>query len=319
LNDGIAASYVELRVNAAANHPEFPGLDLEAAFGMKPGDGWGFIKTHHIPAKLFVEQPMLGFFAPMLNNGVVLDLDELGIGSPTSHRVVPGPGGGPSATLHFSTGGHHSVDEDGDPDADGEGEELNTFLEFSFGTTGETEDAGNANAGADATDDDAGNATVESVNENFHRVMFGSFHSDASNSPEADAAIEQHVQMVEDFLTGRFTPEQMDQFIDHVEQSASDTTVTPNADGSYLLRASGFEFGDFHDADADLVLEIAYRADTGIDRVELLNLGDGPGTLRFVFSDADESADVFDRTRYSSRNGVRTIDNLGELFGGSQE
>ncbi|MCB9854033.1 MAG: hypothetical protein H6819_13105 [Phycisphaerales bacterium] len=301
VDDDVAASYVELHVTAADDHEDLAGLDLEAVVGMAPGNQWAFLQTHHIPANLFAEAPMLAFFAPALNQGILLDLAQLDASNASTQSVGTGPGGGPVAKFSFSTGGN-----EGSSDNDEESETQNV-LEFSFST----------NHGADA-DDNANGSTADDVNDHLHGLMFGSdFHASA-DTPEAEAAIEAHMQMVKDFLTGRFTPEQMTQFIDMIEASADSTTVTPNADGSFLLRASGFDFGGHADVDEDLVLEIEYRENGGIDSVKLLNIGDGAGQLRFVFSDEDANADVLDRSRFSSREGVRTINGLGDLFGGGQ-
>jgi len=299
LDDDVAASFVELRVTAAADHAEYPGLDLEAAIGMRPGDEWGFMQMHHIPDTLFTETPMLRLFAPMLNNGVVVDFDKLGLGERMKHGVAPGPGGGPSANFTFSSSSA------GAKGADKEEDEKGTVLSLSFGTVPEGDESGEAE----------GDATVDHLNEHLHGLMFGADYHDDANSPEAQAALDEHMQMVKAFLTGRFTPELMETFIDHVESSAANTDVTAMADGSFLLRASGFDFGGHAGADDDLVLEIVYRKSTGIERVDLLNLGDGAGRLGFECSDADATAPEFDRTRYVTREGVRVIDGLNDLFG----
>lgn len=299
--DRISASYVDLHVQASDDNPDFPGLDLEVAAGMKPGSEWAFVQTHHIPQTLFDQAPMLGMFAPMLNNGLLLDVAALDQSIGSHQSVGAGANGGPVARFTFSTGGNNDAADDVTAESD---DDSSTILNLSFSTTQSSDD--NMPTGDD---------TADAVNEELHETMFGSDFHVSSDSPEAAAAIEAHMQMVKDFITGRLSPEQVQQFIDMVQQSASETTVTPNPDGSYLLRASGFDFGDFANSDDDIALEIVYRDDTGIDSVDLLNIGEGTGRLRFTFSEDDANADVFDRSRYAQRPGVRSVSSLGDLLG----
>lgn len=300
VND-VAASFVELRVTAAEDHEDFAGLDLEAVAGVAPGNQWAFVQTHHIPASLFAETPMLALFAPMLNQGILVDLEQLDAGNASTQSVETGPGGGPVARFTFSTANDDTANDDS------EKAQKETLLEFSFSTTQESD-----------ADGDSSGSTADDVNEQLHGLMFGADFQNSADTPEAQAAIEAHMQMVKNFLTGRFSPDQMTQFIDMVESSADTTTVTPNADGSFLLRASGFNFGGHASVDEDLVLEIEYRENGGIESVKLLNIGDGAGQLRFVFSDDDATAEVFDRSLFATRDGVRTINGMGDLFGGGQ-
>ncbi len=295
---GIAASYVEVRMNAADDHATMPGLDLEASFAIAPDNQWGYVKTHHIPQPLFTETPMLGLFAPALNSGILIDLDA--IDSTNAGNVVLGNhGGSPVAKFSFSTGSSSASSAPADDD-----EQTETMLEFSVSTS---EALDNANTSEDST--------VDHVNEHLHGMMFGSDFQTSADSPEAAAAMESHMRMVRDFLTGRFTAEQMNEFINMIESSASETTVTQNPDGSFLLTASGFDFGEHASADNDIVMEVTYWDNSGIDNVRLLNFGEGLGTLRMTFSDDDVTADVFDRTRYASRDGTRTVNQLSDLFG----
>lgn len=295
-NTRVSASYVDLHVQAADDNPSYPGLDLEVAAGLKPGSEWAFLQTHKIPQTLFDEAPMLHIFAPMLNNGILVDVAALDQSADVRH----GPNGGPVAKFSFSAGNGDHADDGADAGHDGDSSNI---VDFSFSTTqSSNEEPSNDSDAADA------------VNEHLHEMMFGPDFRITSDSPEAAEAVAAHMQMVRDFITGRLSPEQVQQFIDMVQQSASETTVTPNPDGSYLLRASGFDFGDFANADDNIALEIVYRDDTGIDSVDLLNIGEGAGRLRFTFSEDDENADVFDRTRYEQRPGVRTIRQVSDLF-----
>lgn len=295
---GIAASYIDVRMTAADDHATMPGLDLEAAIAIAPLNQWGYVKTHHIPQPLFVETPMLGLFAPALNSGILIDLESIDAAN-AGHLMMSAHGHAPVAKITFSTGTGSASSAPADED-----EQTETLLEFSVSTSEAPDDA---NASEDLT--------VDHVNEHLHGMMLGSDFQTSADSPEAAAAMELHMVMVRDFLTGRFTAEQMNQFIDMIESSASETIVAQNPDGSFLLTASGFDFGQHANADSDIVMEVTYWENSGIDNVRLLNFGEGTGTLRMTFSDSDITADVFDRTRFESRDGTRTVSQLSDLFG----
>lgn len=302
--DGVDASFFDMRITAADDHPEMPGLDLEVALGMLPESEWAFLQAHHLPGQLFADVPMLALFAAPLNNGVLLDLENFG--GTGGLNLNTSSGGGANAKIVFRTGGDDNDEPEPNADASEAEGEIETEYSFNFSTVpSETE-------GSSAV-------SVSVANEVIHESMFGSdFRADA-DSPEAQAALDEHIAMVENFLSGRFSQEDMETFIDMIEASAETTTVTPLNNGAYLLTASGFNFDGHLEADVDMSLEVEYRAGGGIDRIELINIGDGPGRMRLEFSDDDANHAVFDRTPYANRPGVRSIGHLGDLFGSSGE
>ncbi len=294
--DGVDASFFDMRVTADENHPDVPGLDLEIALAMVPENGWAFLQAHTLPANLFSEVPMAAFFAAPLQSGVLIDLESFG--GMDGLNLSASSNTGPKAKFFIRTGGDDENEETA-TQTEGSEEELETLFEFSFQT--------NPEAGDDPT--------VDVANDVIHESMFGSGLGAHADTPEMQAALDAHMAMVENFLSGRFSQEDMETFIGLIEDSAEVTTVTRLNSGAYLLTASGFELSGELQADVDMSLEVEYREGAGIDRIELINIGDGPGRMRLAFSEDDASNAVFDRTPYANRPGVRSIDELSDFFG----
>jgi len=295
--DGVDASFFDMRVTADENHPDVPGLDLEVALAMVPENGWAFLQAHTLPTNLFSEVPMAAFFAAPLRNGVLIDLEAFG--GMDGLNVFASEGGGPTAKFSFQLGSEDE-NEVATP-ATEETEE--TVFEFSFNTNPEAD----------------GELIVEATNDVTPESTFGSGLQVQADTPEAQAVLEQHMAMVENFLSGRFSQADMEAFIALIEESADVTTVTRLNSGSYLLTASGFELSGNLQAEVDMSLEVEYREGAGIDRIELINIGDGPGRMRLEFSEDDASNSVFDRTPYVNRPGVRSINELRDFFSAGSE
>jgi|GEM_PF-2209403 len=298
--DGVDASFFDMRVTADENHPDVPGLDLEVALAMVPDSGWAFLQAHTLPSNLFSEVPMAAFFAAPLRNGVLIDLDAFG--GMDGLNLTASNNSGPTAKFFFRAGGSDENDES-TPVSAGSEETVETEFNFSFSTNPESGD----------------DPAVHVANDVIHESMFGSGLQVHADTPEAQAALEQHMAMVENFLSGRFSQQDMETFIGLIEESAEVTTVTRLNSGAYLLTASGFELSGNLQADVDMSLEVEYREGAGIDRVELINIGDGPGRMRLEFSEDDASNVVFDRTPYANRPGVRSINELRDFFGTASE
>ncbi len=294
--NGVDASFFDMRVTADDNHPDVPGLDMEVALAMVPDAGWAFLQAHALPSNLFSEVPMAAFFAPAFQSGVLIDLASFG--GMDGVNLSASSNSGPQAKFFIRTGGGEENDES-ESQTESTDEELETLFEFSFQTNPEMGD----------------DPTVDIANDVIHESMFGSGLSAHADTPEMQAALDAHMAMVENFLSGRFTQEDMETFIGLIEDSADVTTVTRLNSGAYLLTASGFELSGELQADVDMSLEVEYREGAGIDRIELINIGEGAGRMRLAFSEDDATNAVFDRAPYGNRPGVRLINELSDFFG----
>lgn len=66
-----------LNVMMGPDAKELPGLDLEAAGRLAPGDKWVFVKFHNLDPLVEQAGPALLLFAPGLTNGLLVELDDV--------------------------------------------------------------------------------------------------------------------------------------------------------------------------------------------------------------------------------------------------
>lgn len=283
---------MNLHVTADQNADDLAGLNVDLALGAESGNEWAYIKLTQLPAEL-QNEPMAVMLGNMARNGLVVDLE----GMLLSNVFAP--------TAFVSE--EHSEGDDGD----GPSRHLNIGIEI-----------GNSNSADEGTHHPHGEHHVEVLN------MGGHIHvgHDANNGND-DAGSGQNNQdsggstlnghdfsVVTDWLKGVFdgtlTGEQMAAMVSHIEQAAQDVSVSQLADGGFSLIARNFNHpGNGLDADEQAILqaleiEIRYAESTGVQWVELRNLGDAAGSIRFDRLEDGIDATLLDRSRYTAGGNV---------------
>jgi hypothetical protein len=108
-------------------------------------------------------------------------------------------------------------------------------------------------------------------------------------------------RLLRDFLTGRATGEQIDEFYALIAEAAEDVSVDEDPDGRYVLTARDFKLDEADEEDAAMVgamiLQIVYREGTGIESASLENVGEYGGTLRLAPISGGIDASLFDQER----------------------
>lgn len=66
----------EVTVLASPDAEELAGMELAAAFDVRSGKLWTYVKFVEFPESLIEEEPMVTLFVPMLRRGLLLDIDE---------------------------------------------------------------------------------------------------------------------------------------------------------------------------------------------------------------------------------------------------
>lgn len=121
-------------------------------------------------------------------------------------------------------------------------------------------------------------------------------------------------------LTGKAGPEDFENLTTLITEAAGDVTVTPQSDGSHLLRASAFDmelFGVGPEEEAllaDMTLEIAYDEDAGLLWVTLNHLGTYDGTVCFEQAEVAPDDPMFSDRQYRD-DGVTQVVDLSGLLG----
>ena len=127
-------------------------------------------------------------------------------------------------------------------------------------------------------------------------------------------------ELVGRLLSGQAGPEHFAQLTTLIESKAGEVTVTPQDDGTYLLRAVDFDLGglglDHEDLAvlADMTVEIAYAQDVGLLWATLDNLGDDNGVMRFERADVAVDDPMFSGQRYRE-DGITKVVDLTGLMG----
>lgn len=140
-----------------------------------------------------------------------------------------------------------------------------------------------------------------------------------ASDPEEAAQIEMMrtlEQLMPKLFTGGATADDLRQLGALLEQAAGHVTVEPTGNGGYVLEASQFEV-DENDSDAEMlariVLRIHYRPQVGVERAEILNVGEGDGRITIELGTAELDDRMFDESTVVEEGKTKVFD-LGELL-----
>jgi len=293
------AAYIKVHLQADADHPDVPGLAIDAVAVNAPDNHWAYLNAGGLDIS-GITQPVALFLYQMARGGVLFELDGL-----------------------LDMDGEFNITRPTNPIADASDIDPGKPIRFGFSlgmTTSKPRDAADSDS---AADDDESNDTRFSLS-------FGTVHGDDDEAPQAEPAHAERIEqaepdvnlaslrtartIVDDFIRGRTTPEQVGQIISWIESAADNVTVTPQPDDSHVLHATSFRFELPGMDDEDraqlerVVLEIAYHPDNGILWAQISNLGDAGGTILFERVEANMHDPLFDRTPYLEDMNVRVID-----------
>lgn len=280
----VRATYVDVHVEADADHEDLHGLQVEIAGASRANDRWAFIRAANLPAELIAEAPPLALFTQALSNGIVIDMSDLPQGLPFMSgqmSLADGPDEIDSTgVLKLGVGvGEADFDEAIDLGDDADSDGFHTSMRVSIG----------------------GDANLSTTEE-----------SSAPGQPPSDAVLQQHLGLMEGLLTGTATAEQIEGLIDTLQASAQTVVVTPLGDGMHRLHASGFD-AEIAGDDSDVIIEITYHETNGVEFLDVSNIGEGTGRFRIEFKDAGENDPLFDRGRYATRENVQQLNANGLL------
>jgi hypothetical protein len=297
--------YFDLHVEADDGVEDIGGMNADIALGAETGNEWLYIKMSQLPEDM-ANEPFLAMFAPMAANGVVLDLNGLLVnegvtpaasieghieGSGENSNGTSGHAAKHTLNLGFSLhGGDGSVAEAVEHHHGGH------LKLFAMGGAGHG-DSGNGEADEQGDDsNDNGGGSGDDADAGMHGPDF---------------------QVVEDFLRGLFegdlTSEELAAMVSHLEQAAQSVQVDTLENGDFSLIASNFNHMDASlDADeqamlAELVVEIRYSDGAGVQWLEMRNVGQADGSIRFEMLPDGIDATLLDRTRYTAGGNVMTI------------
>jgi len=159
---------------------------------------------------------------------------------------------------------------------------------------------------------------MKNVHTEIHSELKKTAECDASNPENEEAAqIARALQeLLPKLFSGGATSEDLQTLGSILEQAAGKVTVTPMSDGTTVLEASEFK-ADEGDEDTEmiarLVLRIVYRPQVGVERAEVLNVGESNGRVRIELGNASLNDTMFDESRLIDGNRTRVLD-LGELM-----
>lgn len=137
--------------------------------------------------------------------------------------------------------------------------------------------------------------------------------NDDDDQPQFDA--DEIKGLLKRFVLGKTTRADIDTLASLLEEASGKVEVTKTRDGLYILTARDFdidEAGDDAKMIENLVMQIAYRDNGGIEWAELQNIGDFGGKLRFTRIELSTDDEMFDKTRVIEP-GVTTVINLSQI------
>lgn len=135
----------------------------------------------------------------------------------------------------------------------------------------------------------------------------------AAKLQEEGPADRETAALVKKLLSGQATPEEIDVFVSKMEQYAAEVRVDEVQPGLYVLSARDFsracEQLDAEDAGwlAAATVQIAYRAQAGIEWASVTNVGPHQGSVRLEFIDTLTDRDRVQRETFLS-SGATVID-----------
>lgn len=296
-SDEPAQIYLDLHVEADDGVEDIGGLNADISLAAEEGNEWIYLRMSELPDDI-ANEPFAALFAGMTANGLVLDVTGLLL----DHEVHP------LAIVAEEPAGD-SADTNTEP-----GRMLN--LGFSVGTS----------------DEPAPESTAHHHGTHLKLfAMHGAHHGESAegtgetttNSPPAGESESQtppnghDFRDVENFLRGLFegnlTGEELAAMVSHLEQAAQDVQINDLGGGNFSLIAGNFNHpGNGLDADEQamlerLVVEIRYSENTGVDWLELRNVGEADGTIRFEQLPGGIDPALLDRTRFTAAGNIPVI------------
>lgn len=280
--DHASAVYLDARVTVDQDAPEFAGLDYEFSCAFSREDMWMYVKTHELSPELVQQNPFVGMYLAMYKDGLLLDMNGLAdqIDDYDWGALVASFGEQPEGV---ETGG--------------------AVWTGQWGTAQLPE---NMQAEIERAQEAATQAMAQAANQS------GGVPVIISTNPEVN-------ELVGRLLSGQAGPEDFAQLTTLIEEKAGEVTVTPQDDGTYLLRAVDFDLDGLglDDEDravlADMALEIAYAEDAGLLWATLDNLGDDNGVMRFERVDVAADDPMFSGQRYREDGVTKVVDLTGLL------
>lgn len=288
--------YFDLHVEADEGVEDIGGINADIALAAETGNEWVYIKMIQLPEEL-ASQPLAAMLAPMAASGVVVDLN----GMLMNHALVP------TAQIEAISGD--------DANGSAEGDTHTLKLGFSLhGGAGPAPDGNEPQHGGHLSllaMGHAGHSPAENENGDGNDPFEG-----GGSGLDLDMG-GANFQVVEDFLRGLFagdlTSEELEAMVSHLEQAAQNVQVNPLGNGEFSLIAGNFDHGDASlDAVeqamlARLVVEIRYSDGTGVQWLELRNVGQEDGSIRFEMLPDGIDSTLLDRTRFTAGGTVMTI------------
>jgi len=303
--DAPDAMYIELHATADENaEADIAGLDADISFAAAAGNQWLFLKLTALPEE-FQSNTVATWLAGIAANGVMFDLtglDDLqsfhtassATGDPADGEDSD-EGEAPTRSISIGIG-------TGQPDQPSheQMEHVHHGLHLAIGFDEESADHDAGGDNGDATDSSA--------------------HGELLSGEDLN---ELH-ELLRDMVTGRMTSEQMSTVVTHLEGAAQDVQVSDLGSGNHSLVARNFNLAplglsDDEEAEiAEIGLEIRYRQDTGIQWVELQNVGEANGAVRFELLPDGIDPALLDRARLTADGVIPTIPlaSLANLFSG---
>lgn len=116
---------------------------------------------------------------------------------------------------------------------------------------------------------------------------------------------------IKKFMTGDAGPEQIEMLIDELTQHVDKAEVQNRGDGLYVLRAEGLDADD--EMVRDAVLEMGYREGSGVEWVEVQNIGSRNGKVLVEFTNETGDEQAISVRQQMIDDGVQNV-NLDQLM-----
>ncbi|MGE3180674.1 MAG: hypothetical protein AB7N71_03525 [Phycisphaerae bacterium] len=279
----LASIFFDFSVVAGeAAEEDVVGLNIETRGGYWGADtAWVYFRPISLPTALIKEQPMVQMVVNMFQHGMLIDLDQFG-------------------NELFS-----DMHDDDAQDESRDGIRVGV----------------NVNAGTEVSDELDADALEARIERNV-AVQIEAGTEDVPAKPgtrivihgdEADAELE---RALKDVLTGDAGQEQIDKLIAELESHVDSVQVQRRADGLHVLIAQGIAQDE--ELLKDAILELGYREGSGVEWVEIQNMGPRHGNVRVAFTNDSGPNQAMVVREQMIADGVQAV-NLQQLmksFGG---
>ncbi|UCE62363.1 MAG: hypothetical protein JSU63_11740, partial [Phycisphaerales bacterium] len=260
----VSGAYFQMHMQVDQDASQLAGLDCEAEGAFFSDNMWIYAKAGNIPADILSQNPILGAYVSGFSEGVLLELGNIVDWAQNQDWEALAPA--------IAGVQHAALDE----------EDLAELQQL-------------ANVDWSAVTAQSGAAVGEGMGDMWggaHPIIIGGDHVQVSSNAEINT-------LLNDLLKGEAGADDFERLAALIEESAGNVTVTPQGDGSYLLRATDFSFESVGlDADelalvTDMSLQIAYAEDAGMLWATIDHLGAYDGVVRFEHADIDVDNPMF--------------------------